>query len=140
MNETLKTVLRYVFTLVGGWLIGKNISLFGNPLDSNTVEIIGGAILSVISIVWSFIAKEVTEESLGGALRHVVGSIGSILVSAGRLSPEQLTMWLGLVTALAPIVFSWLVRRKNVKLKTGEISVQQLKTPDAPKRSTTIRR
>jgi hypothetical protein len=139
MNETLKTVLRYVFTIVGGWLIGKNVSLFGNPLDTSTIEIIGGALLSLISVVWSFIAKELTEESLSGALRHIVSSIGTIFVSAGRWSPEQLAMWLGLVTALAPIVHSWLTRRKNVKLKTGEIQIQQLKTPDAPKRSTASR-
>src|SRR5688500_4512749 len=113
MSDTLKTVIRYVITLVGAWLIGKNVSLFGQPLDTSTVEILGGIVLTIAATVWSWLAKELTMESFEGAIRHIVVTGGAILVTAGRMSAESLTMWIGLVSAIAPIIGSYIFKLKN---------------------------
>jgi hypothetical protein len=126
MNENLKMLISYALTIAGGWLIGHNISLFGQPVTTDTWQLIVGILMSIGTTVFSFMEKTITQESFLGALRHIFTTIGTILTSAGLMTAESLAAWLGLIMAGGPIIWSIIVKNLNVGLKTRQIDVHSL--------------
>jgi hypothetical protein len=127
MNEQTLSVIRSLLTLLGSFLIGR--SILGNTLvlDSATLELIIVIAMAAFGIVMSIIDKTINEEKLQGFLRHIVLTVGGILVALGRLDPAKLELWLGVIASLVPIVYGFLSKNKTQKLATGEIALTQLK-------------
>lgn len=51
MNEALAGLIRHALTTVGGVLVAKGY------LDSGTVEAVAGAVVTILGVVWSLVAK-----------------------------------------------------------------------------------
>jgi hypothetical protein len=123
-RETVIIIIKALLTVVGSWLIGQNF--IGQPIDQNMLEIIGGVIMSGVSIFWSIRDKSYTIESLQAFIRQVVLFVGGLLIAANKLTPDRLEGILGLMLAVIPIVQSYTSKRKAQKLQEGEISAQNL--------------
>ncbi len=122
MNIT--SIIRNLLTLAGAFLIGRN--LFG--LEVNEVlwqEIVGG-VMVIVGIVMSIMDKTLTEEKFQGALRHIVLLVGGLLVAKGTIKPEQIEVYLGIITALAPLIYGYISRKKNQDIASGKIATSQL--------------
>jgi hypothetical protein len=126
MNQiSWQSLIRTFLTVIGTFLIGKHV--LGNTIDQQIWETILGAIMTVVSVVWSIIDKTATTEKLQSGVRQVVATIGGLLIASGKLTPEKLETWLGVVAILVPIIQGWLSRKKVAQLQSGEISLLQLK-------------
>jgi hypothetical protein len=99
MNEQVQSVIRHILAALGGYLVIKG-------LDSSLIETGGGIVATIIALVWSFKAKSATQSQVAGVLRQVVTFIGGIFIAKGKLSPEQLETYLGVIAALVPILLA----------------------------------
>lgn len=124
-KEDLLSLARNLLTIVGGFLIGHN--LFGLRVDESLIFGLVGIVMSLVGIIMSIVDKSVTVEKTQGFVRHIVSTIGGILIGAGQLTAERLDMWTGIITALVPIIQGILSRQKAKLLHLGEIQTRQLK-------------
>lgn len=125
-SERIFSILRNILTIVGGWFIGK--SLFGEAIDTNTLELLIGVVMSLAGTIWSIVDKTVTIEKIQGTVRHVISVIGGALVASGKISAENLELILGIILALIPIIQGYFSRKKVQAIESGKYSVNQLKS------------
>ena len=119
-KETGLSLIRAVLTLLGSYLIGKNI--FGTTVDQNWLVVGIGAVITVASTVWGIISKEIGSEQLASALRSAVMAVGMIFVASGKLSSNALEQIALIVVTLIPIVLS----------RTSASTNKQLADPNSP--------
>lgn len=124
-KETLFSSIRTILMALGAFIIGKN--LMGNPIDSSTIEILVGAVMSVISLVWGIFSKELGIEMLQSTLRSLITGVGGLFVAAGKLSHDTLLSILALVAAIIPLFQSVTARKKSTAITTGKIDISKLK-------------
>lgn len=60
-----------------------------------------------------------SKEQINGIIRHIVGGIGAYLVGRGKLDPEQVELWIGLVMAALAVFWSYQAK-KPVNLPPAE--------------------
>lgn len=123
-KENVFSLIRTILTALGSFLIGKNI--FGNVVDQSILEIIVGAVLSIVSIAWSIADKTANIEMLQSGIRKVFVMIGGLLVASGKLDAAKLDTYLGLALSLIPFLYSLLSKKKSQEIAEGTISVQDL--------------
>jgi nitric oxide reductase large subunit len=123
-KTTIVAVIKNALALIGSFLIGKE--LFGAAVDESLWQIIAGAIMLLISFVMSFASNLVTKEKFQDAIRVLIVGIGGALVAGGWVEPAKLEMWIGAITAIAPMIYEWISRKKSQEIAKGEIPVQQL--------------
>jgi Ca2+/Na+ antiporter len=123
MNIT--SIIRTILTLVGSYLIGHN--LFGTSVNESLWQEISGGIMVLVGIVMSILDKTISIEKVQGALRHIVLVAGGLLIAKGVVTPAQIEMYIGLATALVPVVYGWLSKKKSQQVASGDIPVQHLK-------------
>ena len=121
---TITAIVKNVLALIGSFLIGKE--LFGAQVDESLWQIIAGAVLVLISFVLSFASNTVTKEKFQDAIRVLLVGIGGALVAGGWVEPAKVEMWIGAITAIAPMIYEWISRKKSQEIAKGEIPVQQL--------------
>jgi hypothetical protein len=114
------STLRALLVLAGSYLVGHN--LFGKPLDSQTWEIIVGALVTVATTIWGIADKSTTLEGFESALRSVLTSIGGLFVASGQLSGDNLNAILGLIPAIATSLQSYLSKSKVQQIATGTVT------------------
>lgn len=129
-TENLVSLVRNVLTLVGGFLIGKNF--LGAPIDDVMWQGLVGAAMVVLGIVLGIKDKTVTIEQYQSAARHVISTIGGILVGAGKAQLGTIESIAAIVVGLIPILQGTLSRKKATELVTGQIRPQQLKGARSP--------
>ena len=123
-KETVIILIKALLTVVGSWLIGQNF--IGQPIDQSVLEIIGGIIMSGVSIFWSIRDKSYTIESLQAFARQVLLFIGGLLIAANKITPDRFEAILGLILAVVPIVQSYASKKKAEQIKQGKIDVDAL--------------
>jgi len=121
----LYSFITAVLTLSGSYLVGK--SVFGISIDAVSWEAVNGAILTLIGIIMSVLDKSLTIEKLQASLRAITIAVGGVFVGAGKLDSSKLEVWLGFITAIVPMLYTWLSKIKNQKLESGEVKIHQLK-------------
>lgn len=109
------SIFRSALTFLGAFIIGKNLPVLG-ALTSDTWAIIGGAALTAVGTIWGFFDKTTGADQLNSAVRSVVISIGGLFVAAGKLSQSTLDSFLGLLTAILPVISSQLQKVTNVQV------------------------
>ena len=119
-KDTLLSILRAVLTFAGTLLIGKNI--FGHAVDSNNYEIVAGAIITVASTIWGIVDKSAGIEQIQSAVRSVIISIGGIFVSSGLIKGDTLNSFLGLATAIIPVIQSYTSKVKVQQMVSGQVA------------------
>lgn len=125
-KEQFYSIITALLTVVGTFLIGKNI--WGQPVDTELWQTITGAVLAVAGLVMSFLDKNLTIEKWQGIARTTIMAVGGVLIGIGRLTPEALETWIGIITSLIPMLYTWLSKKKNEQIQAGEINVRQLTT------------
>jgi len=123
MNIT--SIIRNLLTLIGSFLIGRHI--FNQTIDAPMWDVITGSVMALTGVIMSIADKTVTIEKVQGVIRHVVLSIGGIMIAGGIVKPEQIELWLGAITALTPIIYGWLSKKKTQQVASGEVTINQLK-------------
>lgn len=113
-RDQILSIVRFVLTIGGGLLIGRSIS--GVPVTQENLELLFGIASSGLGLVWGFLDKSLTEESFQSAIGHIVSVGGGILVTSGKLSANSLSVWLGFITAAAPLIWSAINKNKNAKI------------------------
>lgn len=121
---TIVAIIKNALALVGSFLIGKE--LFGSAIDESLWQIITGSVMVLISFLMSFASNTVTKEKFQDALRVLIVSIGGALTAGGWVEPVKVEMWIGAITAIAPMVYEWISRKKSQDIAKGDIPVQQL--------------
>lgn len=124
-KEQIYSIVTALLTLAGSYLLGK--SVFGISVDTTSWEAITGAILTVGGIVMSILDKSLTIEKLQASLRTVIIAVGGLFVGAGKLDASKIEVWLGFIAAIVPMLYTWLSKKKNQQIETGEVKVDQLK-------------
>jgi CDP-diglyceride synthetase len=123
-KERWSSIIRYILTALGAYLIGRNLG--GIDVTPEFWEQAIGAVLVVFSTVWGFMDKTIREEAFQGALRQVFAFVGSLAVVKGWLSAQTFLMISGLIGTLGTYIYSWLSRKKSLKLANGEIQPRML--------------
>jgi hypothetical protein len=123
-KEMILGIARQVLTVAGAFLLGKN--LFGAAIDESILQEVSGALLMIVSLVWTIKSKELTLEILQSVLLKVIIVAGTLLVSSGKLTGTTLNAIVGIVTALLPIIYSLISKKKSDDVKTGQIQAAKL--------------
>lgn len=120
-KETFLSVLRAAITMLGSYIVGHN--LFGHAIDASLWQVIGGSLVTVGSILWGIADKSATIEGVQSAVRSVIITIGGLFTAAGMLNGDTLNAILGLVTAVTPVLQSYLSKAKVKAIATGDLKV-----------------
>lgn len=126
-QEQLNSLLRTVLTLLGAFLAGGGLKLFGIVIDTVYWQEIVGFVLAGVSIYWSIKSKEVNMEKLEGFIRQVITFIGGIFMAKNILKAEQLAAIMTFVLAILPLIQSYLAKKKSDDIEKGVIPVARLK-------------
>lgn len=118
-KDTWLSILRTVFTFAGTYFVGRNI--FGHTIDSNTLEIVGGSILALGSIIWGIVDKSAGIEQIESALRSILISLGGVAVSFGLIKNEVVITLLALLTPIITLIQSWTSKAKVEKIAKSEL-------------------
>lgn len=97
-------IAQSVLTAIGGLLIAKGIT------DSVTVTTGIGVVSALVGMIWAFKDKTADISSTEETIRQVGAFVGGIFIAQGKFSVEQLNTWLGLVSALVPVVLSFIAK------------------------------
>ena len=124
-RKTIETLLRTAMTSLGVFMLGKN--LLGTPIDASVWQMVVGAAMSLLSIIWGILDKNLGIEMLQSFIRSAFVGFGGLLVAKGQLSAGTLESVIGVITALLPAIYSYLSRKKSQEIATGGIIVEALK-------------
>lgn len=97
-------IVQSVLTAVGGLLVAKGIT------DSATITTGIGVASALIGMIWAFKDKTADVTSTEETIRQVGAFVGGIFIAQGKFSADQLNTWLGLVSALVPVVLSFIAK------------------------------
>jgi hypothetical protein len=122
--QNFLSALRALLILVGSYLVGHN--LFGAAVNSQTWEVISGAIITVATMIWGVATKTSTIEGIESAARSVITSVGGLLTSSGVLTGDNLNAILGLVTAILPAIQSSISASKNSQVASGAVTISPI--------------
>lgn len=123
-KDQLFGLLRAVLTLAGTYLFGH--SFFGVAINESIWAEIGGAILVVAAFVWTFIDKTLTLEIFQSTLLKVLMVFGGLLVTSGKITGDKLNAFVAIATSLAPIIYSFISKKKSQNIVSGDISTDKL--------------
>lgn len=124
MSSNIMAIIRMLLSLFGSYLIGKN--LFGATIDEVLWQEIVGAVLVVISLVWTILDKSAGIEKVEGVIRQFVTALGGLFIGLGIVKEETVTTISSILIALLPYILSLLGRRKSQEIATGELGVNDL--------------
>lgn len=130
-QEQIFGILRAVLAYAGSYLLGKN--LFGQSVDEVLWQEISGALMVLASFVWMIVSKKLTIEIFQSSILKLIMVAGALLVSSGKLTGDTLNAIVAAVTALLPVIYSILSKKKTEELAAGRINVQMLSGGDRPK-------
>lgn len=130
-QEQVNSAIRTVLTLLGAFLAGGGLKLFGIVIDTVYWQEISGFVLAGVSIYWSIKSKEVDREKLEGFIRQVITFVGGILMAKNILKAEQLAAILTFIIAILPLLQSYLGKKKSDDLVVGKIAPAQLIKTDS---------
>lgn len=119
-KDTVLSLIRTVFTLIGSFLIG-HVLWNGAPLMTETWDIAAGAIVTLSSTIWGIVDKSATIEMIQSGFRSVVIAIGGILVAAGYITGKTLDGILGFTAALIPVLQSYTSKKKVEAIHQGDL-------------------
>lgn len=97
-------IVQSVLTAVGGFLVAKGIT------DSATITTGVGVVLGLVGMIWSFVDKTADVSTTEETLRQAGAFIGGLFIAQGKLSVVQLNTWLGLISALVPVILSFIAK------------------------------
>ncbi len=126
MNTSGQAIIRAILSIVGAWLIGRNLGMV--TIDPVIWQQVVGVVLAGFSLVWAFIDKTVTQEKLESAMRQILIDGGMIFVAAGFISNAMFTAILGALPVLVSLIWSFTTRSKAAALQSGQIKPSQLKS------------
>lgn len=126
-QEQGNALIRMILTLLGAFLAGGGIKLFGITIDTAYWQEIVGFVLAGYSIYWGIKSKNVAIEQWQSLARQVVIFGGGILVARGVITTDKLGAIVAFVVALIPLLQSYLTKKKSDQLEQGKIQVAQLK-------------
>lgn len=118
-KETIFSLLRTILTLVGTYLIGKNI--FGHTVDDNIFTVISASLITLVSVVWGIVDKTATIEGVQSGVRSVFIGLGGLAVSWGFLKSEQLVAILGVLAPLLTLIQSYTSKVKVKQIHSGKV-------------------
>ena len=124
-KETIFSLLRTALTLIGSYLIGKN--LLGNTIDNSIIEILVGAGMSLASVVWGIFSKDLVIEQVQSFIRSAVVGIGGLLVASGKIEAGKIESLSGFLLAVSTFIYSLLSRKKSQNIVSGKIESDKLK-------------
>lgn len=125
MKTNYYSILTSLLAILGSYLIGQTI--FGAQVDASLWGTIVGGALAVAGLVMSVLDKSLTIEKTQAFMRTVIMAIGGLLIAAGKLTEARLEIWLGFVTAITPMLYTFFAKKKSQLIETGEIKVEALK-------------
>lgn len=120
----IAAIIKNALAIIGSFLIGKE--LFGAQVDQGLWEIIGGAVMVLISFFMSFATNLVTKEKWQDALRVLFVSVGAALTAGGWVKPEQIELWGGALTMLGTLIYEWISRKKTQDIAKGATPINEL--------------
>lgn len=123
-KDQILSMIRAMLVLLGSFILGKNI---GNAQITETIvqEIIGAGLI-VTTFVWSALTKCLTIEIFQSSILKVVMVVGTIAIASGKIADKTFQALLAVVTAILPILYSFLSKEKSKKIIDGDIQSHEL--------------
>lgn len=97
-------IAQSVLTALGGFLVAKGIT------DSATITTGIGVVSGLVGLIWAFKDKTADVSTTEETIRQVGAFVGGLFIAQGKLSIAQLNTWLGLISALVPVVLSFIAK------------------------------
>ena len=102
MNETTKSILRHILTLLGGALVGKGW------LDQSLAEALIGIVLALIGGLYGayneYRAGSV-KHAIYSALRHIASAVGAFCIVKGYVTDATVTLVISIIAALGSAIW-----------------------------------
>ena len=124
-KETVMSLFRSALTVLGSYVMGKH--LWTTPITTAVWDTVIGLSIGVVSVVWSVVTKQVTEEMWQGVTRQVLTFIAGLALTAGVFTNEIYVVILGAIGTLLPAGQAKLARMKAKRLVKKDISPSQLR-------------
>lgn len=122
MNKTTAlSTARALLTFVGTYLIGH--AVLGHTVTADIWTLTGGAVLTGISVIWSFTDKSTTPEAIQTGVRQLFVAIGGVGVAFGVLNQNTFNSLLALTTAILPVIQSAQAKVSAKQVATGSATV-----------------
>lgn len=126
-QEQVNSLIRTILSLLGAFLAGGGLKLFGMVIDTAYWMEITGVVLAIVSIVWSVVSKTVNIEKLEGAIRQTVTFVCGIFLAKGLLTEQTVAAILAFIGAILPLLQSYLAKKKSEDIENGVIPIARLK-------------
>jgi hypothetical protein len=117
--QNVLSALRAVGSLIGAYLVGH--AVFGHTITADVWQVIGGAVLTIVSAAWGVWTKTSTIEGIESSIRSVLAALGGLGVSAGVISGSQLAAALAAIIPLATVIQSALAKSKTQQIAAGTV-------------------
>ena len=102
MNETIKSIIRHLLTLLGGALAAKGW------IDDSLVEALIGIIFALIGGLcgaYNEYRAGSIKHALFSALRHVASAVGAFCIVKGYITEETATLIISVIAAIGSAVW-----------------------------------
>lgn len=123
-KDQIQGVIRAILTLAGTYLFGHN--LFDTVVNESLWQEVTGGVMVAVSFWWTIKAKALTLEILQSSLLKILMVLGTLLVTSHKITGDALNNWVILLTALIPVLYSVLSKKKSADISSGEIKSSQL--------------
>jgi hypothetical protein len=115
--QNLLSALRALGALVGAYLVGH--AIFGHTITEDVWQVVGGAVLTIVSTVWGIVSKTSHIEGIESSIRSVIAALGGLGVSYGVITGTQLATILAAIIPVATVVQSALAKAKTQQIAAG---------------------
>ena len=122
IKSNVLSIIRTLLTLVGSYLVGH--AILGYNLSNEVIQVIIGAVMTIVSIGWGIADKTATIEQVQSAVRSAIIAIGGLFVAAGKINNDTLTSILGLIAPVLTSIQSATSKAKIVGLSNGSLQHQ----------------
>lgn len=116
MSQQAQSVIRAILMGVGAFLIGHHI--FNQAIDATMWDTITGIVIAGSTTVWGVIQKTTGEEQLVAFVKQLAVFVGGIFVASGKLTADQLSTWIGIITVVLTTIFS-IIYKKNKAVQSN---------------------
>lgn len=119
--QNFLSLLRAIGAFIGALLVGH--AYFGHTVSTDTLQVFGGAALTLATLIWGFATKTSTIEAVESSIRSIVAALGGVGVSAGLITGQQLATALAAIIPVAVYVQSVISKYKNKAIASGAAKV-----------------
>lgn len=112
-KQTASSLIRAIIMILGAFLINHHIG--STAIDQTWLDAAGGIAISLFSVVWGMFDKSTSLEAFEAAIKQALVFVGGLLVTSGKISIDSLNGYIGILTVILPVVWSYVSKKKTLQ-------------------------